>query len=448
MGSIFSPLVMSLSGLSAVNSVGRVQATDNGTIQVRGLSGVCRLGDRVTIYPRAGCALRAEVLHLGDEGVSVLPGTMANGIALGDKVVPAVDGMTLYPDDSWVGRVLDASGRPLDGRGILPGPRPQAYLNTAPPAADRRDLGPRLETGITLFNTILPIVRGQRVGLFAGSGVGKTTLIGRFARQVEADVTVIALVGERGRELREFTDRVLGSEGLRRSVVIVATSDMSPLEKRRAAWGAVAVAEYFRDRGKHVLLIVDSITRFAEAHREVALAAGEPATMRGFPPSTAQLIMSLCERTGPGAGGAGDITAIFSVLVAGSDMDEPIADIVRGVLDGHVVLDRGIAEEGRFPAVDVLRSVSRSLPRAATAPQNAMIGQTRKALSVYESARLMVQSGLYVPGSDAEIDHAISVRPRLERFFSTDQPLSIEASFAELGECLSRPQGKDQVVDS
>ncbi len=443
MANIFSPLVASLSGVSAVAPVGRVRATDNGTIQVQGLNGVCRLGDRVTIELDAGRTLAAEVLHLGVDGVSVLSGSMAHGVALGARVRPDEQGMTIWPDDSWVGRVLDASGRPLDGRGVLPGPAPRPYLNMPPPPADRRELGARLETGIPLFNTILPIVRGQRVGLFAGSGVGKTTLIGQLARQVEADVTVIALVGERGRELREFTDGVLGPEGLARSVVIVATSDMSPLDKRRAAWAAVSVAEYFRDMGKHVLLIVDSITRFAEAHREVALAAGEPATMRGFPPSTAQLIMSLCERTGPGIGTAGDITAVFSVLVAGSDMDEPVADIVRGVLDGHVVLDRAIAEEGRFPAVDVLRSVSRSLPKAATTSQNALIGQARKVLSVYESARLMVQSGLYVAGSDAAIDHAIIVRPRLEELFSQDTPISIEASFSALGRCLVAPPDQD-----
>ncbi len=443
MANIFSPLVASLSGVSAVAPVGRVRATDNGTIQVQGLNGVCRLGDRVTIDLDAGRTLAAEVLHLGVDGVSVLSGSMAHGVALGARVRPDGQGMMIWPDDSWVGRVLDASGQPLDGRGVLPGPAPRPYLNMSPPPADRRELGARLETGIPLFNTILPIVRGQRVGLFAGSGVGKTTLIGQLARQVEADVTVIALVGERGRELREFTDGVLGPQGLARSVVIVATSDMSPLDKRRAAWAAVSVAEYFRDQGKHVLLIVDSITRFAEAHREAALAAGEPATMRGFPPSTAQLIMSLCERTGPGIGTAGDITAVFSVLVAGSDMEEPVADIVRGVLDGHVVLDRAIAEEGRFPAVDVLRSVSRSLPSAASASENALIAQARKVLSVYESARLMVQSGLYAAGSDPAIDHAIIVRPRLEELFSQDTPLSIEASFSALGRCLVAPSDQD-----
>ena len=219
-----------------------------------------------------------------------------------------------------------------------------------------------------------PIARGQRIGVFAGSGIGKSSLLADLARGIEADIVVYALIGERGRELRDFVDNVLGPEGMARAVVIAATSDQAPLIKRRAAWMAMAVAEVFRDQGKHVLLLLDSLTRFAEAHREIALTAGEAPTLRGFPPSTANLIAALCERAGPGPFGKGDITAVFSVLVAASDMDEPIADITRGVLDGHVVLDRGIAERGRFPAIDVRRSVSRSLPGIATEEENAHAG--------------------------------------------------------------------------
>ncbi len=210
----------------------------------------------------------------------------------------------------------------------------------------------------------------------------------------------IALIGERGRELRDFVDNVLGPKGMARAVVIAATSDQAPLIKRRAAWMAMATAEVFRDQGRHVLLLLDSLTRFAEAHREIALTAGEAPSLRGFPPSTANLIASLCERAGPGPFGKGDITGVFSVLVAASDMDEPIADITRGVLDGHVVLDRGIAERGRFPAIDVRRSVSRSLPRDRDRAENAMLARLRRVLTAYENAALMIQTGLYVPGSD------------------------------------------------
>ena len=288
-----------------------------------------------------------------------------------------------------------------------------------------------------VFDTLLPLVRGQRIGLFAGSGVGKSTLLAGFARHVEADVAVIALIGERGRELREFVEDTLGPAGMARSIVIAATSDQSPLVRRRCAWAAMTVAEHFRDQGRQVLFIADSVTRLAEAHREVALAAGEPASLRGYPPSTAHLIMSLAERAGPGAEGTGDITAVFSVLVAGSDMEEPVADILRGVLDGHVVMDRAIAERGRYPAIDLLRSVSRSLPGAATAAENALIARARRLLGAYDRAEMMIQAGLYAAGSDPLVDAAIRVWPRLDAFLAEPAPDGIGAGFAQLAEILA-----------
>jgi flagellum-specific ATP synthase len=254
---------------------------------------------------------------------------------------------------------------------------------------------------------------------------------------VAADVVVIALVGERGRELRDFTERVLGSEGMARSVVVTATSDQSALQRRRCALSALTVAEHFRDQGLHVLLLVDSVTRFAEAHREVALASGEAASLRGYPPSTAHAIMSLAERAGPGGGEAGDITAVLSVLVAGSDMEEPVADIIRGTLDGHVVLDRKIAERGRYPAIDLLRSVSRSLPEAASSAENALISDARRTLGAYDRAEMMVHAGLYVQGTDPVVDRAIRLWPQLDGFLAEDAPAGgPDASFARLRACL------------
>ena len=243
------------------------------------------------------------------------------------------------------------------------------------------------------------------------------------------------MVGERGRELREFVESVLGPEGMARAVVVAATSDQSPLMRRRCAWAAMAVAEHFRDAGRHVLFLADSITRFAEAHREIALASGEAPSHRGFPPSTSQMIMALAERSGPGPEGSGDITAIFSVLVAGSDMEEPVADILRGVLDGHVVLDRAIAERGRFPAVEVLRSVSRSLPHAATDPENALIGRARAALGLYAESELMIKAGLYAPGSDPKLDEAVRLWPALDGFAARTSP-DAGTSFAMLADAL------------
>jgi flagellum-specific ATP synthase len=294
-----------------------------------------------------------------------------------------------------------------------------------------------MATGLSIFDTLLPVAQGQRIGLFAGSGVGKSTLLADLSRGVNADVIVIGLVGERGRELRDFVDRVLGPDGMSRTVVVAATSDQAPQVRRRCAWAATTVAEYFRDEGKQVLLLVDSVTRFAEAHREVAVSAGEGSGLRGFPATTAGQIAALCERAGPGPDGAGDITAIYSVLVAGSDMEEPVADMLRGVLDGHVILDRTIAERGRFPAVDLLRSVSRSLPGVASAHENTLIGEARRHLGVYDKAELMIQSGLYIAGSDAAIDEAIALEPGLTKFLSMPSPEGPAVAFLALRRALA-----------
>jgi flagellum-specific ATP synthase len=378
-----------------------------------------------------------EVLNLARDQVTVLSDGAIDGLAIGDTV-ELLGRAELAPDDHWIGRIVDPFGVPLDGRPLLRGSRPRGLRGAVPLAASRGRLGARLSTGVAAFDTLLPLVQGQRIGLFAGSGVGKSSLLAKFARGVAADVVVIALIGERGRELRDFTETVLGPAGMKRSVIVAATSDQSPLIRRRCAWAALSVAEHFRDQGQHVLFLADSVTRFAEAHREVALAAGEEASLRGYPPSVAHMIMSLAERAGPGPQGSGDITGIFSVLVPGSDMEEPVADILRGALDGHVVLDRKIAERGRYPAVDLLRSVSRSLPGAATDPENVLIAEARKLLGAYDRAELMIQAGLYVSGSDPLIDRAIMVWPALDGFLSEDAPDGIEGSFRRLSVCLGR----------
>jgi flagellum-specific ATP synthase len=439
---VFEGLRAEIAAVEVTRQVGRVAALGRAGIAVQGLAAAAGLGDRVVIVRRDGRELPGEILALADGTVTVLPDGNAEGLALGDAAI-LIGRAEIAPDQGWIGRIVDPFGRPLDGRPLFRGPHGRALRAPAPPAAVRRRFGARLETGVRCFNTLLPIVRGQRIGLFAGSGVGKSSLLAKLARGVDADVVVIALIGERGRELREFTDNVLGPEGMARSVVVTATSDMSPLVRRRAGWTAMSVAEHFRDLGLHVLLLADSITRFAEAHREVALAAGEPGSMRGYPPSLAHTIMELAERAGPGPSGAGDITAVFSVLVAGSDMEEPVADILRGVLDGHVVLDRKIAERGRFPAIDLLRSVSRSLPEAASAGENALIAEARKLLGAYDRAELMIQSGLYAAGSDPLVDTALKVWPDLDAFLSEDEPEDTAASFARLARCLD-PAGANQ----
>lgn len=430
--------------LRATRNVGRVCAVHAGHVHVAGLCQLVRIGDRLRVLRRQGEPLEGEVLRLSPESVMMLPESDSDGVALDDPVL-LLEPASLAPSEAWLGRVIDPFGIPLDGRPLLRGPGPRSMLGDPPPAVTRRGFGARLETGMAVLNTLLPIVRGQRVGLFAGSGVGKSSLLGHIARHMHVDVVVVALIGERGRELREFIQVVLGKDGMSRTVVVASTSDKSALVRRRCAWAAMTVAEHFREQGLHVLLLMDSITRFAEAHREVAVAGGESATMRGFPASTAPTIMALCERAGPGAGSSGDITAVMSVLVAGSDMEEPVADILRGVLDGHIVLDRKIAERGRYPAIDLLRSVSRSLPLAATDAENALILEARQLLGAYQQSELMVRAGLYVEGSDALLDRAINIWGELDSFLAEVERSDSTNSFARLALILRRAKGSKSV---
>lgn len=418
-----------------VRRVGRIKSLASNLVRVSGLSDVASIGDRVCFEGRSERD-RGEVVGVSADDLNVLVDGSVAGLRIGQAVRHTQDA-GISPDQSWLGRVIDGEGDPLDGEPIVAGERAIALQAPPPPATARRALGPRLATGYALFNTLLPIVRGQRLGVFSGSGVGKSSLMAAFARDMEADVIVIALIGERGREVKQFVERVLGKKGLQRSVVIAATSDQSALARRRAAFTAMAVAEFFRDQGQHVLLMLDSITRLAEAHREIASASGEPSSMRGYPPSMVNLLAGFAERAGPGADGQGDITAVLTVLVSGSDMEEPVADTLRGLLDGHVILSRRIAERGRFPAVDILQSVSRSLPEAATDEENQLISVARQTLGIFEESEIMVRSGLYQPGANPELDVAIRLQPALDAF-AAERSESIEHAFADLAACLTQ----------
>ncbi|MEM9169270.1 MAG: FliI/YscN family ATPase [Pseudomonadota bacterium] len=422
-----------LADLSFREVWGTVSRIDTGSVRVTGLRGLGRVGDR--LYLEADDRGVGEIIAVDDEAVSVMPAVSLSKLKIGARVV-LKSGDAARPGDAWLGRVVNADGREFDGAPIPQGATARLLEPVLPPASDRRGLGTRVDTGLAPFDTFLPLCRGQRIGLFAGSGVGKSTLLANLAKGLDADVVVAALIGERSREIREFVENTLGPEGLARSVVVAATCDEPAPTKRRAAHLALTVAEHFRDAGKHVLLLFDSITRYADAHREIALTSGETPSLRAYPPSTFRAIAGLAERAGPGAGAAGDITAVFSVLVAGSDMDEPVADMVRGVLDGHVVMDRTIAERGRFPAIDVRRSVSRSLPGAASAEENALLAEARRYISAYEEAAPMIQSGLYAAGSDPLIDRAIALWPALDGFVGAAFPSAAE-SFKALAEVLA-----------
>lgn len=422
---------------------GEVAELRDTSYRARGLGAAARIGDGVELVMQSGETVDGEIVGLDGAAVTVMAYDSIRGAAIGDRVWlrPSIDPA---PSLHWLGRVMDAFGRPILG-GFAPSGERRAPLNAAPPQSlRRRPVGERLATGHAAFDAMLPICRGQRIGIFAGSGVGKSRLKAALAQHMSADVVVIGLIGERGREVRDFVEKTLGDEAMARAVVIAATSDQPAAVKRRAAWLTLSVAEYFRDEGAHVLMLLDSLTRFAEAHREVALTSGESGTLSGFPPSTAPMVARLAERAGPGEidgpGGRwgaapGDITGIFTVLVAGSDMDEPVADMIRGMLDGHTVLSRDIAERGRFPAVDVRRSVSRSLPEAASPTENGLIAKARRVLATYEQAAPMIQIGLYKRGTDPEIDEAVRLWPALDAFFA-ERSESPDAAFQRLAAIL------------
>lgn len=436
-----------IKSLRTTTWVGRVVEIGHNTLSVSGLSGVAALGDTVEIPGSGDEPGRGEILRMDEDTVIVLPDGRAEGLQIGDTI-SLLGQDEIAPHEGWIGHVIDPYGKALDGSVLLRGATPRPLFGEPMNPTSRRAMGDRLETGLAAFNTLLPIVRGQRIGLFAGSGVGKTMLMGKLAIGLQADLVVVAMVGERGREVREFVERILGPKGMERAIIVAATSDQSALTRRRCAWAAMSVAEHFRDEGMQVLFIADSVTRFAEAHREIALAAGEPPSMQGYPSSTAHLITALCERSGPGLGASSDITAVFSVLVAGSNMDGPIADILRGVLDGHIVLDRTIAERGRYPAIDLLRSVSRSLPHCATQAENELIAMARKLMGTYSRNEIMIHAGLYAKGTDPEIDAAIDAWPKLEEFLAQSEHKGTGESFKRLADCLNQEQSTDPSTDS
>ena len=418
---------------------GTLTGARGAALAVTGLGSRISIGDRLRIE-RHGEPISAEVVAFSPDGAVAVPEGGTEGLSLGTRAWMD-EPLLLFPCDAWLGRVVDGMGQPIDKLGPLPaGSRPAPLRRPAPDAMRRRLVGERLETGLRVLDVFTPICRGQRLGIFAGSGVGKSTLLGMLARFVQADVIVVGLVGERGREAREFLERTLGDEGRRRTVCVVATSDQPALARRRAAQASLAIAEHFRADGKQVFLLLDSITRLAHAQREVGLTAGEPATARSYTPSVFTELPALLERAGPGPEGEGDITAVFTVLVDGDDHDEPIADAVRGILDGHIVLDRRIGERGRWPAVDVLRSVSRSLPRCHSAEENGLLRDAKRLLSAHADMAEMIRLGAYRQGSDPMVDRAIQLQPALDGFLNQglDERAEAPAAFEQLAGILGQ----------
>lgn len=438
MTTVFSELSSIARSLESTRIVGEVSSIVGLTMTVSGLERAMGVGQRCVVEGRRGKVL-GEVVGVDREGTHVLPfGTWA-GVTVGDPVALSPRGDTIRPDPSWRGRVLNALGDPVDRKGPLhEGLTERRVKAPPPPAFDRRRTGQRLETGVKIFDVFTPLCRGQRMGVFAGSGVGKSTLMAMLARRAEADVIVVGLVGERGREVQDFIQNDLGPEGMARSVVVVSTGDEPPLMRRQAAWTATAIAEYFRDQGLQVLLLMDSVTRFATAQREIGLSGGEPPTSKGYPPTVFSELPQLMERAGPGTEGAGDITAIYTVLVDGGDMNEPVADTVRGIMDGHVVLDRHIAERGRFPAINLYKSVSRMLPDCHTDEEFAVFQTARRTLARYADMEELIRIGAYRHGADKEVDAAIRFFGPAEAFLAQkkEESMASEETFARLYQLL------------
>jgi flagellum-specific ATP synthase len=408
-------------------------------VTLEGFGPLAAIGDRVRLEAPNGVAVLAEIAAFRDGRAEAIAMGPLAGLSDGVRAVLAPR-PALAVSDSWLGRVLDPMGQPMDGRlAPAPGARPRVTHAPAPPAGQRARLGPRMALGVRALDLFTPVRHGQRLGLFAASGVGKSTLMAMLAGGVEAEVIVFALVGERGRELREFIEDDLGPERLARSVVICATSDMAAPMRREAAYAAMTVAEHFRDQGRQVLLLMDSVTRFALALREIGLAVREPPATRGFPPSVFTELPRLLERAGPGPEGCGGaITALFTVLVEGDDHDEPIADAVRGILDGHVVLDRRIAEAGRYPPIDVLRSLSRTAPAVLDPEERPLVAEARRLLSTYAEVKDLVRLGAYRTGHDSLSDEAVRLAPAIEAVLAQakSEPSDPSQAFAVLAGAL------------
>jgi type III secretion protein N (ATPase) len=421
-----------LARASTLRAEGRVVSVLGLSLKVA-LPGV-RVGDLIEIE-RRGEPLLAEIVGFNDELALAMPLGELRGVGPADRVTSSGSVLSVPAGPVLLGRVVDGFGRPIDGRDLVGASKVPAERDP-PPALSRRAVERPLATGVRVIDTLLTLGEGQRVGLFAGSGVGKSTLLGALARGVEADVVVVALVGERGREVGEFIREILGAS-LSRSVVVVATSDAPALERLKAAHTATAIAERFRDEGKRVMLMVDSITRFARAQREVGLAAGEPPARRGYPPSVFAALPRLLERAGQGA--QGSITALYTVLVEGGDLDEPIADEVRGILDGHIVLDRAYASRSWYPAVDVTQSLSRVMPRCVSGQHRAAADVVRRLLGAYEAKRDLIALGAYKKGADRVVDAALAAMPEIESLLrQNDAASNFDESVRRLQELAKR----------
>lgn len=445
MDTLFTKYINTVKSTETIHYTGRVSKVKGMLIESLGPHAV--IGEICTIkLPHEKQDILCEVVGLNEKTVQLMAYGETKGIEIGCEVVASGKTLQVPVGNELLGRVLDATGKAYDGKGEIATGKWYPAIASPPSPLERSPIKDRIVTGVRSIDSLLAIAKGQRIGIFAGSGVGKSTLLSMIARNTNADINVIALVGERGREVIDFLDRDLGEEGLKRSVVIAATSDQSSIARLRAAYTATAIAEYFRDQGKDVMLMFDSVTRFAHAQREIALASGEPPAQRGYPPSVFDLIPKLLERTGTNK--KGTITAFYTVLVDGDDMDEPISDKVRGTLDGHIVLNRTLAENQHYPAVDILASISRLSKRITGPMTQKACALMRKYISTYSASEDMISVGAYEKGSDPETDMAIELHPKIEEFLCQEEfeNPKIQDTIRMLGELMGVEIPEEEII--
>ncbi|HEY0267427.1 MAG TPA: flagellar protein export ATPase FliI [Rhizomicrobium sp.] len=436
-------LLPDIEAIPILTRFGRVARIEGLAVEVTGAQGAVSLGGQCRITIGNDKKIPCEVVGFRDGRALVMPLGPLDGITLGARADFEDRPASIHPCTAWLGRVIDGFGAPMDGKGPLPqGPLAYPIKAPPPPATRRGRVGKKLDLGIRALNAFATCCAGQRMGIFSGSGVGKSTLMAMLARNSDADAIVIGLIGERGREVKEFIEDDLGAEGLARSVVVAATSDEAPLVRRQAAYVAMTVAEQLRDAGLNVLLLMDSVTRFAMAQREIGLSAGEPPASKGYTPTVFAELPKLLERAGPGMDGQGSITGLFTVLVEGDDHNEPVADAVRGILDGHIVLERAIAERGRFPAINILKSVSRAMPGCNTPDEQKLVLRARAPLTIYEDMAELIRLGAYKAGTNPEVDEAVRLTPQLEAFLA--QSKTERATLSEGYDALSAIMGSAQ----
>lgn len=423
--SIFAEQMRIIAGANPLGIQGRVASVSGLTVVANDLA--APVGATCRIVRKRGDSIRAQVVGFQGEQVLLMPLMDPLGVGKGDVVEYLDEQQGVRVGDALLGRVVNGMGEAIDGKGPLRSQRTMPLSSSPPDPLERKRIDTPLSLGIRSLDALTTLGQGQRIGVFAGTGVGKSVLMGMITRNTEADVCVVALIGERGREVGDFIARDLGEEGLAKSVMVVSTSDQSPVLRVRACSVATTIAEYFRDRGKRVLLLMDSLTRVAMAQRQIGLAAGEPPTTRGYPPSAFSILPQLLERSGQTA--TGSITGIYTVLVEADDINDPVADAVRGVLDGHIWLSRGLAERGHYPAVDVLGSISRVMPDVVDEKHMRAAQQVKRALAVWRDIEDLVNIGAYAKGNNPEYDLALEIKPKMDAFLQQD--MTMRVSFDE-----------------